>query len=265
MSTTGCAPPPTADQALVEDRCRDLGVPLRVFRLDPGSRRAGESIEMWARRERYRCFESRPSAAAASVTAPRAGSSSSPPITATTWSRRCSSASGAAPERAGWRASPSGASPASCGPSSIAAGPRSRPICPGSARPGARTRPTATPHRPQLVPAPPAARLARARSGPGRADLRPGHATCRASGTGSSIWRTMPDLLRRDADGDASFRRTQWRSASRRAISRACAIGWDACATAVTGGKAAPTGYGRDTAGIAAAMAAGNAQATRLP
>jgi tRNA(Ile)-lysidine synthase len=45
------------DQALVEARCRALDVPLRAFRLDPGSRRTGESMEMWARRERYRCFE----------------------------------------------------------------------------------------------------------------------------------------------------------------------------------------------------------------
>jgi tRNA(Ile)-lysidine synthase len=45
------------DQALVEGRCRALGVPLRVFRLAPGSRRSRESVEMWARRERYRCFE----------------------------------------------------------------------------------------------------------------------------------------------------------------------------------------------------------------
>lgn len=44
------------DQALVEERCRALGIPLRLFRLDPRSRRGGESMEMWGRRERYRCF-----------------------------------------------------------------------------------------------------------------------------------------------------------------------------------------------------------------
>ena len=44
------------DQALVESACRESSIPLSTFRLDPGSRRTGESVEMWARRERYRCF-----------------------------------------------------------------------------------------------------------------------------------------------------------------------------------------------------------------
>jgi tRNA(Ile)-lysidine synthetase-like protein len=44
------------DQALVEERCREAGIPLSTFRLDPGSRRSGESMEMWGRRERYRCL-----------------------------------------------------------------------------------------------------------------------------------------------------------------------------------------------------------------
>jgi tRNA(Ile)-lysidine synthetase-like protein len=44
------------DQALVETRCGETGIPLSIFRLDPCSRRSGESMEMWARRERYRCL-----------------------------------------------------------------------------------------------------------------------------------------------------------------------------------------------------------------
>lgn len=58
------------DQALVEARCRESGIPLSLFRLDPGSRLGGESVEMWARRERYRCFaEAAVSAAEAAVSA----------------------------------------------------------------------------------------------------------------------------------------------------------------------------------------------------
>lgn len=56
------------DQALVAERCRALGIPLRVFRLDPGSRRSGESLEMWGRRERYRCFAEAASHAAGAGT-----------------------------------------------------------------------------------------------------------------------------------------------------------------------------------------------------
>lgn len=62
------------DQALVEERCRALGIPLQVFRLDPGSRRGGESLEMWGRRERYRCFAE--AASDASAKAPGAVASS---------------------------------------------------------------------------------------------------------------------------------------------------------------------------------------------
>ncbi|HLP43186.1 MAG TPA: tRNA lysidine(34) synthetase TilS [Fibrobacteria bacterium] len=61
------------DEALVAARCRALGIPYRIFRLDPTARGKGESIEMWARRERYRCFsEAAASAAEAAASAAEA-------------------------------------------------------------------------------------------------------------------------------------------------------------------------------------------------
>ena len=51
------------DAAFVADLCRRLSVPLRVSVLDPTARPKGESVEMWARRERYRAFETAASAA----------------------------------------------------------------------------------------------------------------------------------------------------------------------------------------------------------
>jgi tRNA(Ile)-lysidine synthase len=44
------------DQMLVEQLCADRGVPLHVESLDPDSRRRGESVEMWAREQRYAAF-----------------------------------------------------------------------------------------------------------------------------------------------------------------------------------------------------------------
>jgi tRNA(Ile)-lysidine synthetase-like protein len=44
------------DQLLAEDLCRDRGVPLHVETLDPASRRAGQSLEMWGREQRYAAF-----------------------------------------------------------------------------------------------------------------------------------------------------------------------------------------------------------------
>gem|GEM_PF-2681204 len=45
-----------ADGVFVADLCRDLGVPLLARVLDPASRPARQSVEMWARGERYRFF-----------------------------------------------------------------------------------------------------------------------------------------------------------------------------------------------------------------
>lgn len=44
------------DQMLVEELCADRGIPLRVETLDPASRRAGQSVEMWGREHRYSAF-----------------------------------------------------------------------------------------------------------------------------------------------------------------------------------------------------------------
>jgi tRNA(Ile)-lysidine synthase len=44
------------DQRLVEDLCRDRGVPLHIETLDPATRRTGQSVEMWAREQRYTAF-----------------------------------------------------------------------------------------------------------------------------------------------------------------------------------------------------------------
>jgi len=44
------------DQLLVEELCRDRGVPLHVETLDPGTRRSGQSVEMWGREQRYAAF-----------------------------------------------------------------------------------------------------------------------------------------------------------------------------------------------------------------
>jgi tRNA(Ile)-lysidine synthase len=46
-----------ADQAFVADLCRRFGVPCIERALDPATRPARESVEMWARRERYAFFE----------------------------------------------------------------------------------------------------------------------------------------------------------------------------------------------------------------
>jgi tRNA(Ile)-lysidine synthetase-like protein len=44
------------DQLLVEELCADRGVALHVETLDPATRRAGQSMEMWAREQRYAAF-----------------------------------------------------------------------------------------------------------------------------------------------------------------------------------------------------------------
>jgi tRNA(Ile)-lysidine synthase len=50
-------PSAAADAAFVADLCRRFGIPCSVRDLDPAARRARESVEMWARRERYAFFE----------------------------------------------------------------------------------------------------------------------------------------------------------------------------------------------------------------
>jgi tRNA(Ile)-lysidine synthetase-like protein len=45
------------DQAFVADLCRRFGIPCFERALDPAARPARESVEMWARRERYAFFE----------------------------------------------------------------------------------------------------------------------------------------------------------------------------------------------------------------
>ncbi len=45
------------DQAFVAEQCRLWGLSLRVLRLNPQAKPARESTEMWARRERYRFFQ----------------------------------------------------------------------------------------------------------------------------------------------------------------------------------------------------------------
>jgi tRNA(Ile)-lysidine synthase len=49
-------PEAAMDQLLVEELCADRGVPLRVETLDPSARRPGQSVEMWAREQRYAAF-----------------------------------------------------------------------------------------------------------------------------------------------------------------------------------------------------------------
>ncbi len=44
------------DQMLVEELCADRGVPLHVETLDPETRRARQSVEMWGREQRYAAF-----------------------------------------------------------------------------------------------------------------------------------------------------------------------------------------------------------------
>jgi len=50
-------PESAQDAAFVAHACSELGVGLQTFVLDPASRAPRESIEMWARRERYARFE----------------------------------------------------------------------------------------------------------------------------------------------------------------------------------------------------------------
>lgn len=50
-------PDADADQAFVVALCRGLGFPCVQRTLDPASRRPRESVEMWARRERYAFFD----------------------------------------------------------------------------------------------------------------------------------------------------------------------------------------------------------------
>jgi len=45
-----------ADQIFVEQFCRDRNIPIEVEILDPLTRSVGESVEMWARENRYRVF-----------------------------------------------------------------------------------------------------------------------------------------------------------------------------------------------------------------
>jgi tRNA(Ile)-lysidine synthase len=44
------------DQMLVEELCAARGIPLHVESLDPATRRRGQSVEMWARAQRYPVF-----------------------------------------------------------------------------------------------------------------------------------------------------------------------------------------------------------------
>lgn len=50
-------PGSAGDAAFVAELCRYLQVALHAHALDPALRAPGESVEMWARRERYACFE----------------------------------------------------------------------------------------------------------------------------------------------------------------------------------------------------------------
>lgn len=53
----GLRPDANADQAFVEKSCGDRNIPLEVKILDPFSRPAGQSLEMWGREHRYVAFE----------------------------------------------------------------------------------------------------------------------------------------------------------------------------------------------------------------
>lgn len=44
------------DQALVEKLCRDRKIPLHIETLNPAARTPGQSVEMWARENRYAAF-----------------------------------------------------------------------------------------------------------------------------------------------------------------------------------------------------------------
>ncbi|HKP98532.1 MAG TPA: tRNA lysidine(34) synthetase TilS [Fibrobacteria bacterium] len=52
----GLRPAAAAERDFVSALCRDLGIPCHLRDLDPGRRPARESVEMWARRERYGFF-----------------------------------------------------------------------------------------------------------------------------------------------------------------------------------------------------------------
>jgi tRNA(Ile)-lysidine synthetase-like protein len=49
----GLRPGAIADQAFVENLCRERGIPLRIEALDPATRGRGQSPEMWGREKRY--------------------------------------------------------------------------------------------------------------------------------------------------------------------------------------------------------------------
>jgi tRNA(Ile)-lysidine synthetase-like protein len=59
-------PESEADAAFVARACADLAVPLSAYVLAPSTRAPGESVEMWARRERYARFGAALAAAEAS-------------------------------------------------------------------------------------------------------------------------------------------------------------------------------------------------------
>jgi len=50
-------PDADVDQAFVQKLCADRNIPVEVKVLDPSSRPAGQSLEMWGREQRYMAFE----------------------------------------------------------------------------------------------------------------------------------------------------------------------------------------------------------------
>ena len=66
----GLRPGARAEAESVSGLCRRFGIPCFTRDLDPSRRLPGESVEMWARRERYGFFESAAEEAAAALAAP---------------------------------------------------------------------------------------------------------------------------------------------------------------------------------------------------